>query len=138
MKMRCTVYHRNEYHSANVGCFFFLFVWRLSPTWEFFTHMETSPLPMKGWKFLPMLGTHGHWFFSVQHLLWHGASVCNGHLRGLVTLTPIAELLAVELSLPVFTTKVYRGWDSNTQPSACVANTLTHCTTAAVPTLGNG
>ena len=25
-------------------------------------------------------------FFSVQHLLWHGASVYNGHLRGPVTL----------------------------------------------------
>ena len=28
----------------------------------------------------------------------------TGHLRGPVTLTPIAERLAVELSLPVFTT----------------------------------
>ena len=35
-------------------------------------------------------------------------------------------------SLPVFTTKVCRGWDSKTQPSACEANTLTHCATAAV------
>ena len=44
-------------------------------------------------------------FFSVPHLLWHGASVYmyNGHLRGPVTLAPIAERLAVELSLPVFT-----------------------------------
>ena len=33
-----------------------------------------------------------------------------------MTLTPIAERLAVELSLPVFTTLVRRGWDSNTQP----------------------
>ena len=41
-------------------------------------------------------------FFSVPHLLWHGASVYNDHLRGPVTLTPIAELVAVELSLPVF------------------------------------
>ena len=30
------------------------------PTREFFTHMEMSPLPVKGCKFLPMLGTHGH------------------------------------------------------------------------------
>ena len=30
------------------------------PTRKFFTHMETSPLPVKGCKFLPMLGTHGH------------------------------------------------------------------------------
>ena len=31
------------------------------PTWEFFTYMETSPLPAKGWKCWSMLGTHGHW-----------------------------------------------------------------------------
>ena len=43
-------------------------------------------------------------FFSVPHLLWHGASVYNGHLRWPMILTPIAERLAVELSLPVFTT----------------------------------
>ena len=43
-------------------------------------------------------------FFNVSHLLWHGASVYNGHLREPVTLTPIAERLAVECtwSLPVF------------------------------------
>ena len=40
-------------------------------------------------------------FFSVPHLLWHGASVYNCHLLGPVTLTPIAECLA-ELSLPFF------------------------------------
>ena len=37
-------------------------------------------------------------------LLWHGASVNNGHLRGPVTLTPIAERLEVDLILPVLTT----------------------------------
>ena len=61
-------------------------------------------------------------FFSVPHLLCHGASVYNGHFREPVTLTPIAEHLAVELSLPVFTTKVCCGLDSNIQPSACVIN----------------
>ena len=29
-------------------------------TRDCFTHMETSPLPVKGYKFLPMLGIHGH------------------------------------------------------------------------------
>ena len=70
-------------------------------------------------------------FFSVPHLLWHGASVYNGHLKGQLTLTPIAECVAVELFLPIFTTYVCRGWDSNTQLSACEENTLTHCATAA-------
>ena len=69
--------------------------------------------------------------FCVQ-LLWYGISIYNGHLWGLVTLTPIVERLAIELSLPVFTTSVRRGWDSNTQPSTCEANSLTHCATAAV------
>ena len=44
-----------------------------------------------------------HWgFFKVPQLLWHGASVYNGHPEGPVTLTHIAERLAAELSLPVF------------------------------------
>ena len=42
-------------------------------------------------------------FFSVPQILWHGASVYNGHLQLPVTLTPVAERLAVELSRPVFT-----------------------------------
>ena len=43
-------------------------------------------------------------FLSVPHLLWHRASVYNGHLGGPLTLIHIAERLSVELSLPVFTT----------------------------------
>ena len=104
------------------------------PTRECFTHLETLPLPVKGCKLWPTLGSHGHWavrFFSVPHLLWHGVSVYNGHFRRTVTLTSFSERLAVKLSLPVLTTLVCRGWDSNTQPSACVANVLTHCATAA-------
>ena len=42
-----------------------------------------------------------------------------------MTLAPVAEGLAVELSLPVLTSWVCRGWDSNTQPIACGANTQT-------------
>ena len=41
-------------------------------------------------------------FYSVPHLLRHGASIYNGHLRGPVTLTPISKRLAVELLLPCF------------------------------------
>ena len=37
----------------------------LRPTRKFFTHMETSPLPVKGIKFWPLLGTHGHWVVRV-------------------------------------------------------------------------
>ena len=98
-------------------------------------HMETSPLPVKGCTFWPMLGAYGlgQWgFFSVPVQLWHGASVYNGHLRVSVTLIPIAERLAVALSRPVFTTWICRGLDSNTQPSAYGAKALTHCATVAM------
>ena len=70
-------------------------------------------------------------FLSVSHLLWHRASFYNGHIRRPVTLIPIAERLAVEPSLPVFTTWVCSGWDSNTQPSACGGNDKTDYATAA-------
>ena len=42
-----------------------------------------------------------------------GLPFYNGHLRGPVTLTPVAERLAVELSLPDFTTQVCRDRRSN-------------------------
>ena len=47
-------------------------------------------------------------FFNVPQLLWHGPTVYNGHLQRPVTLTPVAERLAVELPLPVFTSQVCR------------------------------
>ena len=40
----------------------------------------------------------------MPQLLWHVASVFNGHLRGPVRLIPNCKCLAVNLSLPVFTT----------------------------------
>ena len=71
------------------------------PNCEFFTPMETSPLPdqVSALKAIEQEG-----LFKLPHLLWHGASVYNGYLRGPVTLTPVAEHLTVQLSLPVFTT----------------------------------
>ena len=36
-------------------------------------------------------------FFSVPHLLWHGASVYNGHLPGPVTLSPGCHYLFLRL-----------------------------------------
>ena len=41
--------------------FFFVCLGVFRPTREFFSHLETSPLPVKGCKFWPILGTHGHW-----------------------------------------------------------------------------
>ena len=53
------------------------------------------------------------------------------NLQGPATLKPITVRLGVELSLSVFTTKVCRGMDSSTQPSACGAIFLNNCATAA-------
>ena len=33
----------------------------LRPTREFFTHLDTSPLTVEGFRFWPMLCTHSHW-----------------------------------------------------------------------------
>ena len=52
------------------------------------------------------LMTIEHWaFLSVPHLLWHGISVYNSHIWGPMTLTPVVEHLAEELSLPDLTNK---------------------------------
>ena len=62
-------------------------------------------------------------FFSLPHLLRHWISVYNGHLRGPMTLTPVAERLAVvELLLPILKTEVCPRWVSNTQPFAFESN----------------
>ena len=93
----------------------FLFVWSLSSHWlENLRrhHYLWRAANFDLWSALMAIEQWG--FFSVPHLLWHGVSIYNGHLRGPVTLTPIAERLAEELSLPVFATRVCRCWDSNT------------------------
>ena len=60
---------------------------------------------------------------SVPHLLWHGESVYNGHLRNTHT-------YCRAFSSVVVTTWFYDlgiVWDSNTQSSAYGANALAHC-----------
>ena len=54
------------------------------PTREFFTHSETSPMPVKGCNFdfcSALMAIEQLGFLSVPHLLWHVASFCNAHLR---------------------------------------------------------
>ena len=64
------------------------------PTREFFTHMKTSSWPDKGYTFWLMPGMIiEQWgFFSMPHLLLHGAFVYNGHLRGHLTLTTMPSV----------------------------------------------
>ena len=105
------------------------FVWVFHPTGELFTHTKMSSIPVKGCTFLSMISAPlaiEQWgFFSAPHLLWHVTYVYKGYPWGPVTLTPVAECLTVELSLPVLTTKVSRGWDSNTRPTAdCLRHSL--------------
>ena len=62
--LTCTCVRKSSYNElemrshGNLLGFFLFGVYR--PTREFFIDMETLALPVKGCKFLPMLGTHGH------------------------------------------------------------------------------
>ena len=74
--------------------FLFVCLEFIVPLENFFTHMETSPLRWRAAHvdLCSALMTIEQWgFFNVPHLLRHGASLYNGHLRGPVTLTPVAE-----------------------------------------------
>ena len=87
----------NSWNYINRSKFFYFLVCLFGvyrPIREFFTHMEKSPLPVKGCKFdlCSALMTIEQWgFFSVLHLLRHGPTLYNGHLRGPVTLTPFGS-----------------------------------------------
>ena len=52
-------------------------------------------------------------FFNVLYLLLPGPTLYHDRLRVPMTLTRVAERLAVELSLPVLTTQVCGDWGSN-------------------------
>ena len=67
----------------------------------------------------------------MPHLLSHWPALYNGHLRGQVTLTAVAERLAVELSKPVLTTKVCPERRSNSD-HLHARRTLYHYATASV------
>ena len=59
----------------------------------------------EGLQYLSYARTFGHWEVRLlqPHLLWHETSGHIGNFWGFSTLTPNAERLAVELSLPVLT-----------------------------------
>ena len=68
------------------------------------------------------------WNFSSHSRIFHSFGDVTITGEGLQILTYawhshlMLERLSVELSLPVLTTQVCRGWDQNIQPSACGAN----------------
>ena len=98
--------------------------------------MKTSPLPVKGCTFWPIIGTHDHWSMSVLKRstpsMTHDIPLLCSYP---IQLTSVAECLARELLLSVLMAYMYmydyRGWGFNTQPSACNANALTDCSTSA-------
>ena len=76
-----------------------MFVWGLSSHSRIFHSYGDVTITGEGLQILTYarhswpFGIEQWGFFSVPHLLWHWASVYNGHLRGPVTLVPIAEHL---------------------------------------------
>ena len=54
----------NEDIYGSLFCLFGVF----RPTQEFFTYMDTSPLPVKGYNFVPMLVICGHCTVTVRVL----------------------------------------------------------------------
>ena len=86
----CTVF---VLHTGDKSQSWHTYLSRQNRAWHSQSHCQTALMAIEQW-----------WFLSVPHLQWHEASVYNGHLWGPVTLTPDAERLAAELSLPDFTT----------------------------------
>ena len=67
LRTKCSVVIRITFKRCALFC---LFV-DLRPTGEFFTQRGTSPLPVKGFNFWPMLVTHGHWAERVGYITCH-------------------------------------------------------------------
>ena len=102
-------------------------------TQEFFTHIETSPLPLKGSKFgicSASMAIEVWGFFNVPNLLWQRVSVNNGHLLGPVTLTPVEERLALYGGVTTCVYSVHLSWLGFEQPTVCLrgesSNPLRH------------
>ena len=99
-----------------VCLFVCLFVWSLSSHSRIFHSYGDVTIACEGLQILTY-ARHSWPLSSEGSLTCHthcdGPPFYNGHLRGPVTLTSNAERLAVELSLPVFTTQVCRVRGSN-------------------------
>ena len=114
--------------------FFYLFVWRgggssHSKIFHSFGDFTIVGERLQKFHLCSAVMAIEQWgFFNVSHLLWHGLTVYNGHLRGPLTLTPIAKHWAEKLVLPVLTTWSVTTGDRTPNP-ACEANALPliHC-----------
>ena len=103
---------------------FFVCLVFFCPTREFFTHVKTSTLSVKGCKFWPP-ARHLRPLSSEGYL---APTVTRG-IRLYSNLVPsVWQWSCHYLCLRL---RSVAGWDSNTQPSAFMANALTNCATAA-------
>ena len=87
--LTCTKLTMDIYNGNAIYLICLIVVYR--PIRNFFTHCR--------WRAADFNLCSAVMVIELPHLLWHGASVNNGHLREPVTPTPIAERLA----LPVLT-----------------------------------
>ena len=71
-------------------------------------------------------------FFSMPHLMWHGASVYNGHLRGPVTLASIAERLVWQWSCHYLFLRLRSVAAGIRTPNLLLLRPTLNCATAAV------
>ena len=71
LNSRC-LYYKIQF--VNIHRIFLFMIFR--STWEYFTHLETSPLPVKRYKFWPILMAIEQWrLLNMLHLLWHGVTL---------------------------------------------------------------
>ena len=110
---------------SSLDCLFGL----LRPTREFFTHMETSPLPLKVFKSLTY--ARHSWPLSSEGSLACHTYYDKGHPFTMVisehpyTHTCYRAFVSGAVTT-CFTTKVCRGWDSNTSVMWIVCITFKH------------
>lgn len=110
---------------THIICLFVVF--RSSP--ELFLYMETSPLLVRGCKFRPMLGVHGHWaariFNHVTPTVTRDTAF-NINYKDMWSSSPVVKHLVENQSLTALTTSVATRTQTNLCYS-CKSNALTNC-----------
>ena len=107
-------------------------IWVIRDIQNFFTHMETSTLLVKGFNFTYTRQSRSlkssdslacHTYRATERsVIWPSSWTRNTH-------SWCRAFCSGAVTIPVSTTLVCRDRDSNTYPSACKANVPTNCTT---------
>ena len=99
------------------SCSFDCLFWGFPSHSRFFHLFGRVTITSEGWRttsfdlYSALMAIEQWGFFNVPHLLWHKPSLYHGHLWGPVTITFVAERLALELSRPVLTTLLCPNWN---------------------------